>query len=71
MFRYRIYAQGFTLAAMIGGSYYYQNQREKEKERDTAIAERKAKEKQQAWIKELEFRDEEDKRVSGIPKPDE
>lgn len=65
MFRARIYAQGFTLVAMVGGSYYYQEQREKEKSRDATIAERKSKEKQQAWIRELEVRDREDREVSA------
>ncbi|KAI5858394.1 hypoxia induced protein conserved region-domain-containing protein [Tricharina praecox] len=63
MFRARIYAQGFTLVAMVGGSYYYQEQREKEKSRDATIAERKSKEKQQAWIRELEVRDREDREL--------
>jgi hypothetical protein len=66
MFRARIYAQGFTLLAMVGGSYYYQEQRENEKSRDAMFAERKAKEKQQAWIRELEVRDREDREVSRI-----
>jgi len=64
MFRARIYAQAFTLLAMVGGSYYYREQREKEKSRDALAAERKAKGKQQAWIRELEVRDKEDKEVS-------
>ncbi|KAF8242876.1 hypothetical protein K440DRAFT_615404 [Wilcoxina mikolae CBS 423.85] len=63
MFRARIYAQAFTIAAMIGGSYYYQEQREKEKEVALQVEEKKAKEKQQAWIRELEMRDREDKVV--------
>jgi len=66
MFRARIYAQAFTLVAMVGGSYYYREQREKEKSRDVKIAEMKAREKQQAWIRELEVRDKEDKEVSEL-----
>ncbi|ELR03864.1 hypothetical protein GMDG_06404 [Pseudogymnoascus destructans 20631-21] len=42
MFRARIYAQGFTIVAMV-------------------VAERKAKEKNDLWIKELEARDKEEK----------
>merc|ERR1712093_605183 len=61
MFRARIYAQGFTLLAMIGGSMYWQTDRQKRKEYDVVIAEKKAKEKNEAWIKELEARDEEEK----------
>jgi ribosomal protein S11 len=63
MFRARIYAQAFTIAAMIGGSYYYQDQREKEKNIAQQVAEQNAKDKQQAWIRELEIRDQEDKEV--------
>lgn len=63
MFRARIYAQGFTLAAMLGGSVYYKKQRDEEKEVDVKKAAVKAKEKQSAWIRELEIRDKEDKEV--------
>ncbi|KAI9682055.1 MAG: Respiratory supercomplex factor 1, mitochondrial [Caeruleum heppii] len=61
MFRFRIYAQGFTLVAMVLGSMYYQKDRDKRKKFEGAVAERKAMEKKQAWIRELEIRDEEDK----------
>ncbi|KAK0101269.1 Respiratory supercomplex factor 1, mitochondrial [Cadophora gregata] len=63
MFRARIYAQGFTLLAMIGGSMYWQTDRQKRKEYDVVIAEKKAKEKNEAWIRELEARDEEEKEL--------
>ncbi|KAF8856009.1 hypothetical protein BDZ45DRAFT_804509 [Acephala macrosclerotiorum] len=63
MFRARIYAQGFTLVAMIAGSMYWQTDRQKRKEFDAVVAERKAKEKNEAWIKELEARDEEEKEL--------
>lgn len=63
MFRARIYAQGFTLAAMLGGSVYYKKQRDEEKEVDVAKAKIDAKAKQMAWIRELEIRDKEDKEV--------
>ncbi len=61
MFRNRIYAQGFTIAAMVAGSMYYQVDRKKRKEFEGTVAERKAKEKNEAWIRELEARDQEDK----------
>lgn len=61
MFRMRIYAQGFTLFAMIGGSYYYAKEREARKEWEQGVREQKTDEKREAWIKELELRDEEEK----------
>ena len=63
MFRARIYAQGFTLVAMVAGSMYWQTDRQKRKEYDAVVAEQKAKEKNQLWIKELEARDQEDKEL--------
>jgi hypothetical protein len=61
MFRARIYAQGFTLVAIVVGSMYWKTDRQKRKEFDAVVAERKAKEKNEAWIRELEARDEEEK----------
>lgn len=61
MFRYRIYGQAFTIAAMIAGSYYYNADRILRKEYEAVKAEQKAKERNEAWIQELEFRDNEDK----------
>ncbi len=66
MFRARIYAQGFTLLAVVAGSMYYKQDREKRKEFDGAVAERKAKEKAEAWIRELEARDLEDKEMKAM-----
>lgn len=66
MFRARIYAQGFTLVAMIAGSMYWQTDRQKRKEFDKVVEERKAKEKNEAWIRELEARDEEEKDIRRI-----
>ncbi|KAI9807876.1 MAG: hypothetical protein M1825_005182 [Sarcosagium campestre] len=60
-FRYRIYAQGFTLVAVVAGSIYYKQDREKRKKYQGLVAEKVAEEKKQAWIRELEARDEEDK----------
>jgi hypothetical protein len=65
MFRARIYAQGFTLVAMLAGSAYWQSDREKRKEFDGVLAEKKAKEKNEAWIRELEARDEEAKQIKA------
>jgi len=65
MFRMRIYAQGFTLLAMVAGSMYWAKDREKRKEFEGAVAEQKAKEKNQAWIRELEARDREDKEIQA------
>jgi Flp pilus assembly protein TadB len=63
MFRARIYAQGFTLVAMIAGSMYWQTDRQKRKEFDKIVEERKAREKNEAWIRELEARDAEEKDI--------
>ena len=46
---------------MIGGSYYYKEERGKRKAFESALAEKKAMEKKEAWIRELEARDEEEK----------
>jgi len=66
MFRARIYAQGFTLVAMVAGSMYWQTDRNKRKEFDKVVLEEKAKEKNQAWIRELEARDEEEKEIRAM-----
>ncbi|TVY35015.1 Respiratory supercomplex factor 1, mitochondrial, partial [Lachnellula subtilissima] len=65
MFRLRIAAQAFTLIAMVAGSMYWDSDRKKRKEFEGAIEERKAKEKRELWIKELEARDEEDKVIAA------
>lgn len=66
MFRARIYAQGFTLVAMIAGSMYWQTDRQKRKEFEGVLSEQKAKEKNEAWIRELEARDQEDKEIKAL-----
>jgi type VI protein secretion system component VasK len=66
MFRARIYAQGFTLVAMVAGSMYWQTDRQKRKDFDKAVEERKAREKNEAWIRELEARDEEEKDLRRV-----
>jgi len=48
---------------MLAGSAYWQVDRAKRKEFDGLMDEKKAREKQAAWIKELEARDEEDKEL--------
>ncbi|RPB11413.1 hypothetical protein P167DRAFT_575426 [Morchella conica CCBAS932] len=63
-FRARIYAQGFTVAAMIAGSFYYKNERAEERAVEAVVAERKGEEKRAAWIKELEIRDREDREMA-------
>ena len=68
MFRARILAQGFTLVAMVAGSVYWKDDRAKRKEFEGLVDEKKAKEKQAAWIRELEARDEEDKQMKEVMK---
>jgi Hypoxia induced protein conserved region len=63
MFRARIYAQGFTLLALVAGSFYYGKEREKRKEFEGLLTEKKALEKREAWIRELEARDQEEKEL--------
>jgi len=63
MFRRRIYAQGFTLLAMVGGSAYWESDRSKRKQFGDLVEEKKKKEKHEAWIKELEIRDAEDEQL--------
>jgi len=61
MFRRRIYAQGFTIAAMAIGGIYWREDREKRKVWNKLQGERKGREKHEAWLRELEARDEEEK----------
>lgn len=61
MFRYRIYGQAFTLVAMLAGSFYYNSDRILRHEFEKVKTAQKAKEKNEAWIRELEARDREDK----------
>ena len=67
MFRRRIYAQGFTIAAMVAGSFYWQSDRDKRKAVEAKVAEQRQKEKNAAWIKELEARHDEDMEVDFPP----
>lgn len=61
MFRARIYAQGFTLVAIVAGSFYYQDERLKRKGFEKAMEKKKALEKRDKWLAELEARDAEDR----------
>ncbi|KAK4229251.1 hypoxia induced protein conserved region-domain-containing protein [Podospora fimiseda] len=61
MFRARVAAQGFTIACMVAGSYYYKEDREKLKELWMLEQKQKHEEKNLKWIRELEARDEEEK----------
>ena len=66
MFRRRIYAQGFTILAMVGGSAYWESDRSKRKQYDDIVDDNKKKEKHDAWIRELEARDEEDQEIRRL-----
>ncbi|KAK4996291.1 Respiratory supercomplex factor 1, mitochondrial [Elasticomyces elasticus] len=61
MFRRRIYAQGFTILAMLAGSIYWSGDRTKRKEYKDLIATKNAKDRHEAWLRELEARDQEDR----------
>ncbi|KAF2454253.1 hypoxia induced protein conserved region-domain-containing protein [Lineolata rhizophorae] len=61
MFRRRIYAQGFTILAMVAGSIYWREDHAKRKEFEKAVEGRKQTERRDAWLRELEARDEEEK----------
>ncbi|KAI9834602.1 MAG: Respiratory supercomplex factor 1, mitochondrial [Phylliscum demangeonii] len=65
MFRYRIYAQAFTLVAMVGGSFYYAKEREARKEFEGRVSQKRAIEKRDAWIRELEARDREENELQA------
>ncbi|KAG9516424.1 hypothetical protein E4T50_12222 [Aureobasidium sp. EXF-12298] len=68
MFRRRIYAQGFTLLAMVAGSAYWEKDRNKRKEYNDLLDEKKKKDKRDAWIRELEARDDEEKEIAAMKK---
>ncbi|EMC94477.1 hypothetical protein BAUCODRAFT_48025, partial [Baudoinia panamericana UAMH 10762] len=60
MFRRRIYAQGLTILAVVGGSAYWETDRKKRAEYDTLVEDKRKKEKHEAWLRELEAREEEE-----------
>ncbi|KAB8336821.1 hypothetical protein FH972_021130 [Carpinus fangiana] len=61
-FRARVYAQAFTLLVLCVGSIYWKEDRQKRKQYEGLVGEKKAAEKRDAWIRELEARDEEDQK---------
>jgi Hypoxia induced protein conserved region len=65
MFRARIYAQGFTLIALVGGSIFWKDDRMKRKELEKVLEEKRAAEKREKWLRELERRDREDREWRG------
>ncbi|KAI1118699.1 hypoxia induced protein conserved region-domain-containing protein [Nemania sp. NC0429] len=64
-FRARIAAQAFTVLAMVGGGAYYGADREKRKELVKLEAQQRAEERNQKWLRELEVRDDEDKKLQA------
>ena len=54
------------MVAMVAGSMYWESDRQKRKEFEGVLAEQKAKEKNEAWIRELEARDREEKEFQAI-----
>jgi len=60
-FRRRLYAQAFTIAVLVAGNMYWQKDRMKRKDYEKMVAEKDRLEKRERWIKELEFRDQEEK----------
>ncbi|PNS21820.1 Respiratory supercomplex factor 1, mitochondrial [Sphaceloma murrayae] len=66
MFRRRIYAQGFTILAMLAGSAYWETDRAKRRQYDELSEEKKRKDKHEQWIKELEVREEEEQEMRKI-----
>jgi hypothetical protein len=61
MFRARIYAQGFTLAAIVAGSFFYKDERMQRKKFEGVEEEKRQLEKKEKWLAELEARDREDR----------
>ena len=68
MFRRRIYAQGFTVLAMLVGSIYWESDRNKRKEYNGLTKEKEQKEKYEAWLRELEVRAEEEEELKRMRK---
>ena len=60
-FRRRLYAQAFTIVAMVAGNMYWQKDRVKRKEYDRLIAEQEHQRKRAKWLRELEVRDDEER----------
>ncbi|KAL8829356.1 MAG: hypothetical protein Q9170_006197, partial [Blastenia crenularia] len=61
MFRMRLYGQAFTIVAMLAGSFYYNSDRILRKQYHELKEAQKKVEKRDAWIRELEARDKEER----------
>ncbi|RMD44319.1 hypothetical protein DV735_g877, partial [Chaetothyriales sp. CBS 134920] len=61
MFRARIYAQGFTLVAVVIGGFFYRDERLKRRAGEEKLEEQRQRQKKEQWLRELELRDEEDR----------
>lgn len=61
MFRARIWAQTFTVTAMVAGGAYYGKDREKRAELVKLEARQRAEERHARWLHELEIRDQEER----------
>lgn len=64
-FRRRVYAQAFTLAAVVTGGLYWSGDRERRKEYEKVQKAAEMGSRRDRWIAELEFRDEEEKRQAA------
>ncbi|QPG76980.1 Respiratory supercomplex factor 1, mitochondrial [Brettanomyces nanus] len=56
-FRWRVGLQGFTLAALIFGSMYYDKTLKKQQKTEEDLAVQKARMREKLWVEELERRD--------------
>ncbi|RYP78923.1 hypothetical protein DL771_000308 [Monosporascus sp. 5C6A] len=63
MFRARIGAQAFTVVAIVAGGAYYGADREKRAELIKLEAQKRAEERHQRWLHELEVRDREEREL--------
>ncbi|KAK0252728.1 Respiratory supercomplex factor 1, mitochondrial [Friedmanniomyces endolithicus] len=66
MFRRRIYAQGFTIVAMLAGSAFWQGDRKKRNQFNELVSDQQKKEKHEAWLRELEARQEEEDELQRV-----
>ena len=66
MFRRRIYAQGFTVLAMLAGSIYWESDRGKRKQYDGLVKDKERKEQHEAWLRELEARADEEEELKRM-----
>ena len=65
MFRRRIYAQGFTILAIVVGSSYFNKDKEARKKDIENEKERTRREKREKWLAELDFRDAEEREMKA------